>query len=164
MTESLAPVDLAHEVDDLYTREQYTPITEDDAFLAQTIKSVELPALMVALAAATGDFGILRDDLRPPQPPVDTVGTPHGGMSERQQAEARELALAALKRVRDERITRVRTLSDEEADAVVDWITNGADAAYRPLLKHDMALARRPTAARGGASTRLHRAGRSPRP
>lgn len=141
MTEPLTPVDLAHEVDDLYARDEYTPITEDDGFLAKTVRAAELPALLVALAAATGDFSILRDDLRPPQPPVDTVGKAHGGMTEQQQAEARELALAALKRVRDERITRVRTLSDSEADRISDWITNGASPDYRPLLKHDMALA-----------------------
>ncbi|WP_413249484.1 flavin-containing monooxygenase [Sinomonas flava] len=141
MTESLAPADVLSGIDDLYTREEYTPITEDDAFLTRVVQNVELPALMVALAAATGDFSLLRDRLRPPQPPVDTVGKPHGAMSAEQQAEARALALEVLKRVRDERITRVRALSDAEADAIVDWITNGADAAYRPLLKHDMALA-----------------------
>ncbi|WP_138418109.1 flavin-containing monooxygenase [Sinomonas gamaensis] len=139
MTESLA--DVLTEVDDLYTRDEYAPITEDDAFLERIVLNAELPALMVALAAVTGDFDLLRDDLRPPQPPVDTVGKPHGFMTEEQQAAARELALEALKRVRDEGLTRVRTLSDHEADRVADWLTNGADAAYRPLLKHDMALA-----------------------
>ena len=146
MTESLAPADVLAEadvlteVDDLFTREEYTPISEDDAFLERAVQGAELPPLMVALAAATGDFGILREHLRPPQPPVDTVGRMHGAMTEAQQAEARELALAALQRVRDERITRVRLLSDAEADQVADWITNGATPAYRPLLKHDMAL------------------------
>lgn len=127
-------------VDDLYWRESYTPITEDDAFLRRITETTDLPALLVALAAATGDYSILAEDLRPPQPPVDTVGFPHGGLNEEQQQRARALALTALQRVRDEQITSVGTLSDEQAEIILDWITNGATREYHPMLKHDMAL------------------------
>ncbi|WP_394160841.1 flavin-containing monooxygenase [Galactobacter valiniphilus] len=128
-------------VDDLYHREAYAPIEADDATLERIVAGAELPPLLVALASVTGDFSILREDLRPPQPLMDTVGFPHGGMSPEQIATARELALAALKRVRDEGLTSARLLSEEEAHLVTDFVTNGADPAYRPLLEHDMALA-----------------------
>ena len=65
---------------------QYEPITEDDAFLRKIVDTSDLPALMVALAAVTGDFSILREDLRPPQPRRKSSASPHGGMTPEQQA------------------------------------------------------------------------------
>jgi 4-hydroxyacetophenone monooxygenase len=127
-------------VDDLYWRDSYEPITEDDAFLRTIVDTSDLPALMVALAAVTGDFSILRDDLRPPQPPVGIVGQPHGGMSPDQQSQARALAFEALKRVRDEHLTRVGTLTEAQAGDILTWITNAANPEYHPMLMHDMAL------------------------
>ncbi|NVM98124.1 NAD(P)/FAD-dependent oxidoreductase [Arthrobacter sp. SDTb3-6] len=127
-------------VDDLYWREEYSPITEDDAFLRRVAETADLPALMIALAAVTGDYSMLRQELRPPQPPVDTVGTPHGGMDEAQRQTARELAFEALRQVRDNALTRANVLSDEQATTILDWLTNGANPDYHPMLMHDMAL------------------------
>jgi 4-hydroxyacetophenone monooxygenase len=127
-------------VDDLYWREEYEPISEDDAFLRRIVAGSDLPALLVALAAVTRDFSLLREDLRPPQPVSDIAGFPHGGMSPDQQAEARELAFEALKRVRDERLTTVETLSEAQAEDILTWITNQANPEYHPMLMHDMAL------------------------
>jgi 4-hydroxyacetophenone monooxygenase len=129
-----------HVVDDLYWRDRYEPIAEDDEFLQKIVDTSDLPALMVALAAVTKDFSLLREDLRPPQPPADIVGMPHGGMSSEQQAQARELAFAALKRVRDEQLTSVGLLTEAEADDILTWITNEANPEYHPMLMHDMAL------------------------
>lgn len=127
-------------VDDLYWRDQYEAITEDDAFLREVVDGSDLPALMVALAAVTRDFSLLRDDLRPPQPPADIMGLPHGGMNSQQQEQARELAFAALKRVRDEKLTCVGTLTEAQAQDILTWITNAANPEYHPMLMHDMAL------------------------
>ncbi|MET3934540.1 NAD(P)/FAD-dependent oxidoreductase [Arthrobacter sp. OAP107] len=127
-------------VDDLYWRDQYEAITEDDAFLRDIVEGSDLPALMVALAAVTRDFSLLRDDLRPPQPPAEITGMPHGGMSGEQQVQARELAFAALKRVRDEKLTGVGTLTEAQAQDILTWITNAANPEYHPMLMHDMAL------------------------
>ena len=55
-----------------------------------------MPALLVALAQATGDLTLLRDDLRPDPARVQEPG---GGMSREQRAAGRELAVAALERV-----------------------------------------------------------------
>lgn len=140
MSESLIETATTKQVDDLYWRDNYSAITESDEQLRQIVASTELPPLMVALAAATGDYSILRDELRPPQPPVDTVGQPHGGMDAAAQEAARELAFEALRTIRDEKITSVGTLDDEQATTILDWITNQATSDYHEMLKHDMAL------------------------
>ncbi|PRB70235.1 NAD(P)/FAD-dependent oxidoreductase [Arthrobacter sp. MYb213] len=140
MSESLIETRAADKLDDLYARDSYTAITDDDAKLRQVVDSTDLPPLMIALAAATGDYSMLRDELRPPQPPVDTVGQPHGGMDEAQRTAARDLAFDALRRVRDEKITSAKTLSDEQATQILDWLTNGATREYHPMLMHDMSL------------------------
>jgi 4-hydroxyacetophenone monooxygenase len=75
------------------------PITEDDAFIRAALEGAEIPALLLALAHATGDLSILRADLRPD--PSDLLGA-QGGLSENQLAAARELALDVLRRFRDE--------------------------------------------------------------
>ena len=137
MTDALTEVGTAA-VDDLYWRDEYARITEDDAFLRHIVETSDLPALMVALAAVTGDYGMLRPDLRPLQPPADLVPVPHGGMANVDQA--RELAFQALRRVRDEALTRVGTLTEAQARTIIDWLTNGADPELHPMLMHDMAL------------------------
>lgn len=127
-------------VDDVFWRDEYAPITEDDAFLERIIAQADLPSLLTALAAVTGDLSMLKPQLRPPFPLVDTVGPAHGGMSESAQAEARALAYVALKRVRDERLTRPRALDEAEARALIDFITNGAGKADVELLTHELDL------------------------
>lgn len=130
----------ASAVDDLYWRDHYEAITEDDAFLQKIVDGADLPSLLVALATVTGDFSLLREDLRPPQPPADIVGSPHGGMDPEAQALARGLAFEALKQVRDEGLTSVETLDEARAGDILTWLTNAADPEYHPMLMHDMAL------------------------
>ncbi|MCG2621440.1 NAD(P)/FAD-dependent oxidoreductase [Arthrobacter sp. I2-34] len=140
MTDSLIEARIEGAVDDLYWRDDYEPVTEDDVFLRRIVDTTDLPALLVALAAVTGDFSLLREDLRPPQPPADIVGEPHGGMGPEARAAARELAFAALKRVRDEQLSSVGLLTEEQARDILTWLTNAADPEYHPMLMHDMAL------------------------
>lgn len=138
------PPSTAH--DDLFWQDQYEPITEDDQELRSVVERAELPALLAALAAATRDPSLLLDELRPPLTPVDTVGHPHGGMTEQQQARAREIALDGLRRLRDERITSVDTLPDATVDAILAYLTDGRPAWW-PSLRHELDLA----ADKGGA-------------
>ncbi|MER5477557.1 NAD(P)/FAD-dependent oxidoreductase [Streptomyces sp. NPDC002734] len=135
------------QIDDVYWRDEYTPITEDDAFLERVVAEADLPSLLTALAALTGDHALIPVELRPPLPPVDTTAPPHGGMSEAAQARARELALPALRRVRDEGLTRPRLLDAVEARALVDFVTGGAGAEDAALMMHELDLVpRRPGA------------------
>lgn len=128
-------------VDDVYWREEYAQIYEDDAFLAQIVAQADLPSLLTALSAVTGDMTILRPHLRPPFPLVDTVAPANGGMSEAAQIEARALALAALKRVRDEGLNRPRPLDDAETRTVIDFLTNSAGEIDAKILTHEIDLA-----------------------
>lgn len=130
----------ADRIDDVYWRDEYTPITEDDAFLERIVAEADLPSLLTALAALTGDHSLIPAELRPPLPPVDTTPPAHGGMSGAAQAQARELALSALGRVRDEGLTRPRLLEPEEAHIIVDFITGGASAEDAALMMHELDL------------------------
>jgi 4-hydroxyacetophenone monooxygenase len=134
--------------DDLYWQDEYEAITEDDAFLAGIVAKADLPSLLAAVAAATGDTSILSEDLRPPLVPVDTIGLPHTGMSEEAQRRAREVALDALKRIRDERLTSVAQLPDEQVRDLLTFLSNGNDSPeWLGLLTHELDLARN----KGGA-------------
>lgn len=128
-------------VDDVYWRDEYAPITEDDAFLERIVSRADLPSLLLALAAVTGDLTMLSPQLRPPFPPPDVVAAPQGGLDAEAQAAARELALAALKRVRDERLTAPRRLDEDETHALLDFLTNGAAPVDTEVLTHELDLA-----------------------
>lgn len=127
-------------VDDVYWRDDYSPIDASDEELARIVAGADLPSLLTALAAVTGDHALIPTHLRPPWPPVETTPKPQGGLSESAQAEARELALAGLKRVRDEQLTKPRALFPEEARAIVEFITGGAGEADAALMMHELDL------------------------
>lgn len=74
------------------------PITEEDGFIEAALRDAEIPALLPAIAQATGDLSILREDVRPD--PSDLLGA-QGGLTEEQLDTARALALDALRRFRD---------------------------------------------------------------
>lgn len=133
-----APLDVPF--DDLFWRGEYEPIVEDDAALAALVERADLPALLAALAASLGDPSILERGLRPPLALVDTYGHPHGGMTAAQVDRAREVALAALVRLRESGIRSVGVLPAEQIDAILDFLTNG-QPEYWPSLKHELDLA-----------------------
>lgn len=126
--------------DDLYWQSPSEPIDEDDAFLEQIVATADLPALLAALAAATRDSSGLTEDLVPPLTPVDTVGHPHGGMTQAQQERARALALAGLRRLREQSITSVDLLPPAEVDAILRYLTGGREGWFG-ALKHELDLA-----------------------
>src|SRR4051812_27997279 len=74
------------------------PITADDDTISDALQYADLPALLPALALVTGDFTLLRDDLR-----IDPtlMMEEQGGLTEEQQAAIRQLAVDTLARFRD---------------------------------------------------------------
>ena len=74
------------------------PITATDDEIRTALADAELVPLLAALAFLTGDLDLLRPDLR-----IDPLlaGMPQGGLTDDQQARARDLALAALIAYRD---------------------------------------------------------------
>ena len=77
----------------------FPPLTADDATLARVVADAAVPAILPALTYLTGDTDLLRDDLRPD--PLRML-EPDAGYDAEQLAEARALALEALRRYRDE--------------------------------------------------------------
>jgi 4-hydroxyacetophenone monooxygenase len=136
-TTGLESLDLAK--DDLFWQDDYEPITETDEELLRVVEAADLPALLAALAAATGDTAGLAPDLRPPLTPVDTANHPHGGMGTAQQERARRVALHGLRRLRDEGITSVDILPDEVATAILEYLCNG-NSDWTGMLKHELDL------------------------
>jgi 4-hydroxyacetophenone monooxygenase len=137
---STATASQSEKFDDLFWRAEYESVTESDEFLEGIVAKVDLPTLLAALAAATRDTAMLTDDLRPPLPLADTVPAPHGGMTPAQQEKARRVALAGLRRMRDERITTVGSLSDKDVHAILTFLSNG-NQTYLPSLIHELDLA-----------------------
>ncbi|HQW51953.1 MAG TPA: hypothetical protein PL082_07845, partial [Tepidiformaceae bacterium] len=113
------------------------PITASDASIRAALDDAFLPALLPALAQATGDYTILRDDLRPPGV---APGIPQGGMSPGQQAAAREVAFAAIRKLRDEGPGGESLPLPEAVRRISAWMTGSAASDdYIPLLLEELA-------------------------
>ncbi|MCQ1952206.1 NAD(P)/FAD-dependent oxidoreductase [Arthrobacter sp. zg-Y238] len=126
--------------DDLFWQDTYEPVIESDEELLRIVEGADLPALLAALAAATGDTTILTPNLRPPLVPVDTVNHPHGGMTPDQQERGRRTALSALRRLRDEEITSVGILSADDTNTILEFLCNG-HSEWTGMLQHELDLA-----------------------
>lgn len=116
------------------------PIDVDDAFLERAVQDAELPALLAALALATGDRTILAEELRPPLPPMDSVIAPQGGMSAHAQEQARIVAIDALKAFRDRGSVPAAPPSEEFLAHVMGFLTKDASEEYLPLLRHELGI------------------------
>lgn len=113
------------------------PITASDASIQAALEDAFLPALLPALAQATGDYTILRDDLRPPGV---APGIPQGGMPAEQQAAARDVALAAIQQLRDKGPAGESLPLPEAVRRISAWMTGSAASDdYIPLLLEELA-------------------------
>jgi 4-hydroxyacetophenone monooxygenase len=113
------------------------PVTATDEEIREALEAAEVPPLLPALAYATGDLSLLRDDLRPD--PL-TFSLPQGGLSEVQLERARQLAFEALVRFRDGGSQPAPAPSDEDLLRIMEFAVGGADmAAYLPLLEEELA-------------------------
>jgi 4-hydroxyacetophenone monooxygenase len=112
-------------------------ITESDDEIRAALDEAELPPLLPALAYLTGDLSLLRDDLRPD--PL-LIGMPQGGLTETQQAEAKELALRALVVYRDNGCKPAPIPADAELLRIMEYAVGGAAMDdYLPLLEEELA-------------------------
>lgn len=111
-------------------------ITAGDEAIRKALDDAFLPALITALAQATGDLSLLRDDIRPPSV---LPAIPQGGMTDAQQAAAKEIAFEAIRSLRDNPRQAPRT-SESDLRAITAWMT-GAQASddYIPLLIEELA-------------------------
>jgi 4-hydroxyacetophenone monooxygenase len=112
-------------------------ITATDDELRAILAEAEVPPLLPALAYLTGDLSLLRDELRPN--PL-TFGMPQGGLSEDQQAAARELALRVLVRYRDGGCRPAPPPGNDDVLRIMEFAVGGSEMApYLPLLEEELA-------------------------
>jgi 4-hydroxyacetophenone monooxygenase len=104
-----APTDPVHDP----TRDRAGDV--DDDALRRIVRRAYLPPLLAALAQATGDLSLLRDDLRPDPARAREA---QGGMSSEQREAARELALVTLKRVLEQLSDAAGAVGGADADAL----------------------------------------------
>lgn len=126
---------------DVYTSSPFVdaiaPITASDDEIRRHLADAELPPLLPALAYATGDVSLLRDDLRPD--PL-MLALPQGGLTDEQQATIRELALDALVRFRDSGCHPADPPGDDALQRIMEYAVGGADMSeYLPLLEEELA-------------------------
>jgi 4-hydroxyacetophenone monooxygenase len=115
------------------------PIVESDDAIRRALDDAFLPALLPALAQATGDLSYLRDDLRLAS---ITPGIEQGGMTPAQQEAARELAFTALRQLRDAALAPSPGSLEDHLRAILDWMTNSkASDEYIPLMLEELAPA-----------------------
>jgi 4-hydroxyacetophenone monooxygenase len=114
------------------------PIRESDEFIARMVDDADLPALLIALAHATGDFALLRDEFRPPLKASPTGAEPQGGMSPEIQAKAKAAAIKAIKRYRDAGCPPPQHLTDDEFRSLLAFIAGDAADDYRSLAMHEL--------------------------
>jgi 4-hydroxyacetophenone monooxygenase len=112
-------------------------ITADDDTIRAALAEAELPALLPALAHATGDRSLLRADLRPD--PL-LINEPQAGLTPAQQAAIRDLALGALCRFRDGGCRVAAAPSTAVLQELMEFAVGGEGMdAYVPLLEEELA-------------------------
>ena len=113
------------------------PIVETDDEIRSVLDEAEVPPLLPALAYATGDMSLLRDELRP-DPML--FGMPQGGLTEEQQDQVRQLALDVLVRFRDGGCRPAPPPSDDDLLRIMEFAVGGSGMAeYLPLLEEELA-------------------------
>ena len=114
------------------------PITADDETIRSALAEADIPALLPALAHITGDLSLLRDDLR-----IDPtlMMEEQAGLTEEQQAAAREVAFAALVRFRDSGSVPAPPPTGEALQRILDFMAGGLPAEdYLPMMEEELAL------------------------
>lgn len=114
------------------------PVAASDEELARFLQEAELPAVVPALAALTGNLSLLDDDLR-----VDPVALalPQGGLSESQQERVRSLAVEVLGAYRDAGCPAPPPLPDEQMLQIMEFAVGGGDMSeYLPLLEEELSV------------------------
>ncbi len=112
-------------------------LSDDDATIREALEDADIPSLMVTIAHLTGDFEVLRGDIRPT---MEFLADPNEAISPQQQAEVRERAFEVLKRYRDEPFEPAR-LSEPQIREMITFLTGqelGND--YVEFLEAELSL------------------------
>jgi 4-hydroxyacetophenone monooxygenase len=113
-------------------------LNADDDTIAAAVAEAEIPALLPALAAVTGDHSLVPDHLRPS---ATGLMDPTAGLSPDQQEEARTLAVETLKRLRDEAAVPEPDVDVDTLRSLLEFASGGADVDdYLELLREELNL------------------------
>ncbi|MCH2169926.1 NAD(P)/FAD-dependent oxidoreductase [Myxococcota bacterium] len=114
-------------------------IPADDATLAETLESANLPALLPAIVQLTGDFGLLK---RFSPPSVGMMGAVDGNLSSEDQVAIRALAFEVLKAYRDKEAAPPPLPTTEQLHEMMNWCAGeSVPSEYVPLAIEEAALA-----------------------
>jgi 4-hydroxyacetophenone monooxygenase len=114
------------------------PITADDEFIRAALEQADVPALLPALAYATGDFSLLRDELR-----IDpaVMIQDQGGLTAEQLAGARQVAYEAIVRFRDGGSRPVAPIEGDDLKRIVQYMAGGLPVDdYMAMAHEELAL------------------------
>jgi 4-hydroxyacetophenone monooxygenase len=114
--------------------------TATDEQIRNAVAEAELPALLVALAHATGDITLIREEVRPPMPLAPAALPVQGGMSEAQQSLARRDAVEAIIRFRDAGAEAAPAPDTARLTELMAFIARDAGPEYLPFLLHELDL------------------------
>ncbi|HET8931502.1 MAG TPA: FAD-dependent oxidoreductase, partial [Acidimicrobiales bacterium] len=110
----------------------------DDATIRAAVEVADVPALLAALAAATGDTGLLAAEF---EPHPAGMGDTTFGLSPEQIAAACSLGVDALIRLRDAATRHVPSPDVDTLRTILTWVTGGADVdPYLELLREELGL------------------------
>ena len=112
--------------------------SSDDETIRAALAKAEVPALLPAVAAALEDLTLLPDHLRPN---LSVMMDPNAGLSAEQQAEARELAFTAVRRLQQGDGTRAPAPTVDQLRTLLTFVSGGAPVEdYLELLREELAL------------------------
>ncbi|MEP6659358.1 MAG: NAD(P)/FAD-dependent oxidoreductase [Acidimicrobiales bacterium] len=114
------------------------PIVEDDGFIRAALADADVPALLPALVYITGDFSLLRDELR-----IDPtlILQDQAGLTPEQLATARQLALETLIRFRDNGSRPGPPIEGEALARIVQFMGAGLPVEeYMDMAHEELAL------------------------
>jgi 4-hydroxyacetophenone monooxygenase len=110
----------------------------DDETIRAALEHAEVPALLPALAGALGEASLIPDHLRPD---LSVLMDPTAGLSPGQLAEARALALGALKRLRQADMAAGPGPKPDELRRLLEFVSGGTPIdEYLELLREELAL------------------------
>ena len=114
------------------------PITADDHAIRAALEAAYVPPLLPAIAHITGDYALLRNELKPDPALIRDL---QGGMTEAQQSQARDLAHRALAAYRDAGCPEPKTPTLGELRRLMEF-TIGEPVAddYLPMLEEELGV------------------------
>jgi 4-hydroxyacetophenone monooxygenase len=118
----------------------------DDESLHLAVGVAELPALLVTLAQLTGDDRYIDASLRASTALSPGAVPAQGGMSEEQQARARELILEGLRQYRDAGCPESPEPDEARLRHLMGFIAADAGDEYLPLMQHELDIPHDPAA------------------